>query len=78
MGADLIAASGQCHLGDEANLLPKLAGYARVDVNTSYQVTFQQKVADAAHPPQFTSKRLRKSTCVPIDRRIRIGALFSG
>ena len=39
VGADLIAASGQYHLGDEANLLPKLGGYARVDVNTSYQVT---------------------------------------
>lgn len=38
-GADLIAASGQYHLGDEANLLPKVSGYSRVDLHTSYDVT---------------------------------------
>lgn len=38
-GGDLIAASGQFHLGDEANLLPKVGGYTRVDLHTSYDLT---------------------------------------
>lgn len=38
VGADLIAASGQHFFGDDANLLPKLAGYTRVDVSTSYDL----------------------------------------
>lgn len=38
IGADLIAASGQHFFGDDANLLPKLAGYTRVDLSTSYDV----------------------------------------
>ncbi|MBL8566146.1 MAG: TonB-dependent receptor [Hyphomicrobiaceae bacterium] len=36
VGADLIATSGQYFFGDDANLLPKLGGYTRVDVSTSY------------------------------------------
>ncbi|MCV0369800.1 TonB-dependent receptor [Filomicrobium sp.] len=39
VGADLVAASGQYHLGDEANLLQQVGGYTRVDVSTSYQLT---------------------------------------
>ncbi|MCB1520839.1 MAG: TonB-dependent receptor [Hyphomicrobiaceae bacterium] len=38
IGADLIAASGQHFFGDDANLLPKLGGYTRVDISTSYDV----------------------------------------
>ena len=38
-GADLVAASDQVFLGDEANLLSTLAGYTRVDLKTSYQLT---------------------------------------
>lgn len=38
-GADLIAASGQYFLGDDSNLLPKLPGYTRVDLHTSYDLT---------------------------------------
>jgi outer membrane receptor protein involved in Fe transport len=38
-GGDFIAASGQFHLGDEANLLPKVDGYTRVDLHTSYDLT---------------------------------------
>mgnify|MGYP000878530013 FL=1 len=38
VGADLIAASGQYHFGDDANLLPKLGGYTRVDISTSYDL----------------------------------------
>jgi iron complex outermembrane recepter protein len=40
-GADLIASSGQYFLGDEANLLPKVGGYTRVDLKSTYQVTEQ-------------------------------------
>jgi iron complex outermembrane receptor protein len=38
-GSDLIAASDQFFFGDEANNNRKLAGYTRVDLNTSYQLT---------------------------------------
>ncbi|KUO55017.1 MAG: hypothetical protein APF80_10365 [Alphaproteobacteria bacterium BRH_c36] len=43
-GADLIASSGQYHLGDEINVLPKVGGYTRVDLKTTYQVTDQVEV----------------------------------
>jgi len=36
IGADLVAASDQVFFGDEANNNRKLAGYTRVDLNTSY------------------------------------------
>ena len=39
VGADLIAQTGQYRFGDDANLLDKLGGYARVDLSTSYDVT---------------------------------------
>lgn len=39
VGADLVAISGQYHLGDEANLLQQVGGYTRVDIDTSYQLT---------------------------------------
>ncbi|MDX2259244.1 MAG: TonB-dependent receptor [Hyphomicrobiaceae bacterium] len=39
IGADVIANSGVYHLGDDANLLPKVGGYARVDLKTTYDVT---------------------------------------
>jgi len=39
VGTDLIAASSQFFFGDEANNNPKLGGYTRVDLNTSYDVT---------------------------------------
>ncbi|MGQ0673550.1 MAG: TonB-dependent receptor domain-containing protein [Hyphomicrobium sp.] len=38
-GGDLIYATGQHYLGDEANLLPKLPGYTRVDLHTSYDIS---------------------------------------
>ncbi len=38
VGADLIAASGQYHLGDEINALPLVGGYTRVDLKTSYDL----------------------------------------
>jgi iron complex outermembrane receptor protein len=38
-GADLIASGGQYHLGDEINVLPKVGGYTRVDLKSTYQVT---------------------------------------
>jgi len=38
-GMDVVGASGQYHLGDEANLLPKTGGYVRVDAHTSYDVS---------------------------------------
>lgn len=43
-GADLIASSGQFHLGDEINVLPKVGGYTRVDLKTTYQVTDEVQV----------------------------------
>lgn len=39
VGADVVGASGQYLLGDEANHLPKTEAYARVDMHTSYDVT---------------------------------------
>lgn len=39
VGADLVAATGQYHLGDEANLLEQVGGYTRVDVSTWYRLT---------------------------------------
>ncbi len=39
IGGDVIASSGQYHLGDEINVLPKVGGYARVDFKSSYDVT---------------------------------------
>jgi iron complex outermembrane recepter protein len=38
-GADLIAASSQFFYGDEANLTSPLAGYAKVNLHTSYDLT---------------------------------------
>ncbi|MGE0054046.1 MAG: TonB-dependent receptor [Hyphomicrobium sp.] len=38
-GSDLVAVSGQYFFGDEANNNAKLAGYTRVDLNTSYDVS---------------------------------------
>jgi outer membrane receptor protein involved in Fe transport len=38
-GADLVAASSQFFYGDEANLNAPLAGYAKVDLHTFYDVT---------------------------------------
>ncbi|MCH9808069.1 MAG: TonB-dependent receptor [Alphaproteobacteria bacterium] len=38
-GADMIASTGQFHLGDEINVLPKVGGYTRVDLKSTYQVT---------------------------------------
>lgn len=38
-GADLIAVSDQVYFGDEANQNPRLPGYVRVDLHTSYDVT---------------------------------------
>lgn len=43
-GADLIASGGQYHLGDEINRLPKVGGYTRVDLKTTYQLTDQVEV----------------------------------
>lgn len=39
IGTDLVAASDQFFFGDEANNNRKLAGYTRVDLNTSYDIT---------------------------------------
>ncbi len=39
VGADLVAASDQIFLGDEGNDADTLAGYTRVDLNTSYKVS---------------------------------------
>lgn len=39
VGADVIAASGQHILGDEANELKELGGYTRVDLRSSYHVS---------------------------------------
>lgn len=39
VGTDLIASSNQHFFGDEANNNAKLAGYTRVDLNTSYDVS---------------------------------------
>ncbi|HMN37092.1 MAG TPA: TonB-dependent receptor [Hyphomicrobium sp.] len=39
VGTDLVAASSQFFFGDEANINRKLAGYTRVDLNTSYDVS---------------------------------------
>lgn len=39
VGADLVAASDQIFFGDEANLNRPLAGYAKVNLHTSYDVT---------------------------------------
>lgn len=38
-GSYLIASSGQYYLGDEINALPKVGGYTRVDMKTTYDVT---------------------------------------
>ena len=38
-GADLVAASSQIFFGDEGNNNPPLAGYATVNIHTSYDVT---------------------------------------
>ena len=38
-GSDLVAASNQVFFGDESNLNQPLAGYAKVNVHTSYDVT---------------------------------------
>jgi len=38
-GADLVAASSQIFFGDEGNDNPPLAGYGKVDLHTSYDVT---------------------------------------
>jgi outer membrane receptor protein involved in Fe transport len=38
-GADLVAASSQFFYGDEANLNAPLAGYAKVDLHTFYDLT---------------------------------------
>ena len=38
-GADLFASAGQYFYGDENNSNPKLAGYAKVNLHTSYDVT---------------------------------------
>ncbi|MBU2583028.1 MAG: TonB-dependent receptor [Alphaproteobacteria bacterium] len=43
-GADLIASTGQYHLGDEINVLPKVGGYTRVDLKSTYQVTDQVEI----------------------------------
>jgi len=39
VGADLVAASDQIFYGDEANLNRPLAGYAKVNLHTSYDIT---------------------------------------
>ena len=39
IGADLVAASSQFFFGDEANLNKPLAGYTKVNLHTSYDVT---------------------------------------
>ena len=39
VGADMVAASSQFFFGDEANNNAKLAGYTRVDLSTSYDVS---------------------------------------
>jgi outer membrane receptor protein involved in Fe transport len=38
-GSDLIAASNQIFFGDEANVDRPLAGYAKVNLHTSYDIT---------------------------------------
>lgn len=38
-GADLVASSKQVFFGDEANVAPKLPGWWRVNLNTSYDIT---------------------------------------
>lgn len=39
VGTDLVAATGQFYYGDEANQNSKLAGYTRIDLHTSYDIT---------------------------------------
>lgn len=39
VGTDLIAASSQFFFGDEANLNRPLAGYTKVNLHTSYDIT---------------------------------------
>ena len=39
LGADLIAASSQVFYGDEANLNPRLGGYAQINLHSSYDIT---------------------------------------
>ena len=39
LGATAILAGGQVLFGDEANLTPRLPGYATLNLDTSYQVT---------------------------------------
>ena len=43
-GSDLVAASSQFFFGDEANNNRKLAGYTRVDLHTSYQLSDNAQV----------------------------------
>ncbi|TAL80586.1 MAG: hypothetical protein EPN75_06780 [Beijerinckiaceae bacterium] len=38
MGADLVYRSSQYYFGDEINALPKVSGFAAVNLRTSYQV----------------------------------------
>ena len=38
-GADLVAASNQIFFGDDGNDAAPLAGYAKVDIRTSYNLT---------------------------------------
>ena len=43
-GADLLAASNQIFFGDEANLSRPLAGYARINLHSSYDITSNVQV----------------------------------
>lgn len=44
VGSDLVAASNQFFFGDEANNNTKLAGYTRVDLSTSYDVSENMQI----------------------------------
>jgi iron complex outermembrane receptor protein len=70
VGAVGLAASGQYLFGDEANLTPKLPGYFRLDLNTSYQVTKNVQVyalvQNALDAKYYTYGTFSPTTSVPI------------
>ena len=55
LGADLIAASDQIFFGDEANLSRPLAGYAKVNLHTSYDITDHVQVYGHVRESDWTT-----------------------
>jgi outer membrane receptor protein involved in Fe transport len=49
VGADLRAQSGLILRGDEANLLPEVPGFARVDARAAYRLTSRLTVVGQVH-----------------------------